>query len=88
MEGILIPRHVPHSFLCSPSFSIPTTFDPVALFASAINLHCNFPPSLLKALTDTHPDRGIWLESFYEEKHGIQSLDTYKKITLGKYRAL
>ncbi len=27
-------------------------------------------------------------ESYREEKHGIESLDTYRKITLGEYRAL
>jgi hypothetical protein len=67
---------------------MPTTFDPVALFVSAVNLLWDCPPSLLKALADTHPDRDIWLESFFEEKHGIQNLDMYKKITLGEYRAL
>jgi hypothetical protein len=30
----------------------------------------------------------VWLQSYYEEKRGIQSLATYQKITLGKYRAL
>ncbi len=60
----------------------------MASFVSAVNLHQDFPPSLLKALADTHPDRDIWLESFLEEKCGIQNLDTYKKITLGEYRAL
>ena len=28
------------------------------------------------------------MESFFEENHGIQNLDTYKKITLHEYRAL
>jgi hypothetical protein len=70
-EGILIPGHVSHSFLWSPSSSTPTTFNPVASFVSAINLHRDCPPSLLKALADTHPDRDIWLESFFEEKRGI-----------------
>ncbi len=46
------------------------------------------PPSLLKALADSHPNRDVWLASFFEEKRGTQSLDTYKKITLGEYRAL
>ena len=39
-------------------------------------------------MAESHPDRDIWLASFYEEKRGIQDLDTYKKITLGEYRAL
>jgi hypothetical protein len=58
------------------------------LFVSAINLHRDCPPSLLKALADSHSDWEIWLKSFLEEKRGIQELDTYKKITLGEYRAL
>jgi hypothetical protein len=88
VEGILISGHVSHSFLWSPSSSTPTTFDPVVSFVSAINLHWDCPPSLLKALADTYLNRDIWLESFFEEKRGIQNLDTYKKITLGEYQAL
>jgi hypothetical protein len=88
VEGILVPGHVSHTFLWSPSSSAPTTFDPVASFVSAVNLHLACPPSLLKALADSHPDREVWLSSFLEEKRGIQHLNTYRKITLGKYRAL
>jgi hypothetical protein len=64
------------------------TFDPVASFVSTINLHLECPPSLLKALANSHPDREVWLRSFFKEKRGIQSLNTYRKITLGKYCAL
>ncbi len=85
VEGILIPGHVSHSFLRSPSSSMPTTFNLVASFVSAINLHRDCPPSLFKALADTHPDRDMRLESFFEEKHCIQNFDTNKKITLGGY---
>ncbi len=60
----------------------------MASFVSAVNLHPDCPPSLLKALADTHPNREIWLESFFEEKRGVQSLNTYTKITLGEYCAL
>ena len=88
VEGILVPGHLSHSFLRSPTSDTPTTFDPVASFVSAVNLHRDCPPSLLKALADTHPDRHIWMDSFLEEKRGIQSLDTYTKLTLGEYRAL
>jgi hypothetical protein len=77
-----------HSFIQSLLSSVPTTFDLVTSFVSALNLHCNCPPSLLKALADSHPDWDIWLASFFEEIRGIQSLDMYKKITLGKYQAL
>ncbi len=83
-----MPGHVSHSFLHSPLSITQTTFDPMALFVSAVNLHCKCLPSLLKALVDSHPDLEMWLESFIEEKRGIQQLDTYKKITLSKYRAL
>jgi hypothetical protein len=43
---------------------------------------------LLRALADSHPDHEIWLQSYYEEKRGIESLRTFKNITLGEYRAL
>ena len=78
-----MPGHVSHTFLRSPSSPSHTTFDLVASFVSAVDLHRDCPPSLLKALAESHPDREIWLASFYEEKWGIQDLDTYKKITLG-----
>ena len=88
VEGVLLPGHDARTFLCEPSTSTPTTFDPVTSFVSAINLHPECPPSLLKALADSHPDHEIWLESFCEEKWDIEALDTYKKISLGEYRAL
>jgi hypothetical protein len=43
------------------------TFDPVAFVVSAVNLHLECPPSLLKALADSHPDREVWLSSFFEK---------------------
>ncbi len=88
IKGIFIPGHVSHTFLCLPSLSTSATFDPVASFVSAINLHLECPPSLLKALTDSHPDREVWLCSFFKEKRGIQSMNTYCKITLGNDCAL
>ena len=94
-EGILVPGHVAHLFIRSPSVPVLsessspcTTFDPVANIVSAINLHRDCPPSLLQALATTHPDREVWLQSYYEEKNGIESLGTFKRITLGEYRAL
>jgi hypothetical protein len=65
-----------------------STFDPVANIVSAINLHWDCPPSLLQALATSHPDREVWLQSYYEEKNGIKSLGTFKRLTLGKYQAL
>jgi hypothetical protein len=87
-KGILIPSHVSHTFLRLPSLSAPTTFDPVASFVSTINLHLECPPSLLKALANSHPDHEVWLCSFIEEKRGIQSMNTYRKIIMGGYCAL
>ncbi len=60
----------------------------IQLLVSAINLHWECPPTLLQAPADSHPDWEIWLDSYREEKHGIESLDTYQKITLGEYPTL
>jgi hypothetical protein len=57
--GILIPGHISHSFLQSPSFSTPMTFERVASVVSTVNLHWDCPPSLLTALADSHPDREV-----------------------------
>ncbi len=88
VEGVLLPSHISHTFLCSPTSPQLLTFDPVASFVSALNLHKEYPPTLLKALADSHPDREVWLQSYEEEKSGLESLDTYHKLTLGKYQAL
>ena len=42
----------------------------------------------MQALADSHPNREVWLQSYYEEKTSIESLGTFQKLTLGKYRAL
>jgi hypothetical protein len=55
VEGILISGHVSHFFLWSPASSTQTTFDPMASFVSAINLHWDCPPLLLKVLANSHP---------------------------------
>jgi hypothetical protein len=86
VESVLVPGHVAHSFLCMPSSN--SLFDPIAFFVSAINLHQGCPPLLLKALATMHTDQEVWLQSYYKEKQGIESLATYCKITLGEYRAL
>jgi hypothetical protein len=88
IQGILVPGHISGSFLRPTPSPQQSTFDPVASFVSAVNLHRECPPTLLQALADSHPDREIWLDSYREEKRGIESLDTYQKITLGKYCAL
>ncbi len=88
IKGLLIPGHISHTFLRSLLSPTPTTFDPVASFVSAVNLHLKCLPSLLKGLADSHPDQEIWLNSFYEEKQGIERLGTFSKTTLGEHRAL
>jgi hypothetical protein len=79
---------MPHILLCSSASPQQSTFDPIALFITAVNLHCEHPPTLLRALADSHPDCEVWLQSYYEEKRGIESLRTFKKITPGEYWAL
>ena len=81
VDGSLFPGHKASSFIRGSS-------DPVANIVSAVDLHNDCPSSLLQALADSHPDREVWLNSFYEEKDSIESMNTYRKITLGEYRAL
>ncbi len=88
VEGILLPAHISHTFLCFPVSLQQLTFDPVTLFVSAFNLLRECPPKLLKALADSHPDCEVWLQSYQEEKRSLESLNTYRKITHGEYRAL
>jgi hypothetical protein len=70
VEGLLIPGNVPHTFLYSSASPQQSKFDPVPLFVSAVNLHCECSLTLLRALADSHPDRKVWLQSYYEEKQG------------------
>jgi hypothetical protein len=88
VEGILLPGHVSHTFLCSPFSPTVSTFDLAASFVSAINLHCDCPPTLLQALADSHPYCDVWLASYKEEKEGLESLNTFWRNTLGEYCAL
>jgi hypothetical protein len=88
VEGILLPGHVSHTFLCTPVSPTASTYDPVASFVSTINLHCDCPPTLLQSLADSHPDCDVWLASKKEEKESLESLNTFCRITLNEYRAL
>ncbi len=88
VKSVLLPGHVAPWFIRSPVSPHPLTFDPVASFVSALNLHWECPPTLLKALADTHPNREVWLQSYKEVRGGLQSLNTYCKINLGEYCAL
>jgi hypothetical protein len=87
-EGTLLPGHVSHTFLCSPVSSTALTFDPAFSFVSTINLHRDCSPTLLHALADSHPNCDVWLASYKEEKEGLESLNTFCRITLGVYCAL
>ncbi len=89
-EGVLLPGHVAHSFIHPSSHDLPhlTNFDPAANIGSTVNLHRDFPPSLLQALALTHPDHEIWLRSYYDEKQGIEDMGTFRKITFGEHRTL
>jgi hypothetical protein len=93
-EGVLLPGHIVHSFIhmtessSSTSSNHPSTFDLVASIGIAVNLHRDCPVSLIQALTISHPDSDVWLQSYYKEKGGIESLGTFCHISLGEYRAL
>ena len=66
VEGVFVLGHVSHSCICSPLYPQTSTFYPIASFVSAVNLHCNCPPTLLNALVNSHPDSEVWLQSYYK----------------------
>jgi hypothetical protein len=74
-KGLLLPGHVSHIFLRSMVSPQRSTFNPVASFVSALNLHKECPPTLLKALANSHPDWEVWLQSFNKEKGSLNSLN-------------
>jgi hypothetical protein len=88
VEGILVPSHVSQSFLRPLVSPLSSTFNLVASFVSAVNLHNDCPPTLIRALAITYPDHKIWLQSYYEGKQGVKSLGTFRKITLSEYCTL
>jgi hypothetical protein len=84
-EGLLLPGHISTTFL--HSLQHPASLDLTAHFVSAHNLIQDCPRSLT-ALADNHPDQKTWLDSYFEEKCVIQSLDTYDQSTLAEYCSL
>eukprot|EP00804_Cyclotella_cryptica_P021434 CCRYP_005776-RA/>CCRYP_005776-RA protein AED:0.13 eAED:0.00 QI:0/0/0/1/1/1/5/0/1584 len=58
---------------------------PSANHVSAKNLINSCPPSLLKALHPSNPDRHIWLASYKEEKGGLERLDVFEQINKKQY---
>jgi hypothetical protein len=88
IEGVLVPGHVSHTFLCFSALPQQSTFDPLALFVSAVNLHHECPPTLLWALMTL-----IWItrfgyKDFMKRSKESKSPGAFKKISLGAYQAL
>ena len=69
------------------SFLRPGSYNnaPSANHVSAKNLLNPCPPSLTKALHPSNPDRHVWLESYKEEKGGLQQLDVFDRISKKQY---
>ena len=61
---------------------------PSANFVSAKNLLSSCPPSLKIALHPENPDKQVWLDSYNEEKGGLQDHDVYKRINKKTYLQL
>ena len=67
VEGILIPWHISHSFHCPSASPQQSTFNLLASFFSADNLHRARLPTLLKALAESHLDRKVWSQCYYKK---------------------
>jgi hypothetical protein len=84
VKGLSLVMHLTHLFVpCHPQLQQHLTWSPPlsALLTFTSNAH---PPSL-KALPISTLTRKVWLNSFSEEKQGIESLGTFCKIMLGEY---
>jgi hypothetical protein len=66
-DNILLPGHSTVSSFLRPNSS---NNQPSANFVSAKNLLSPCPPSPLKAIHPSNPDRDVWLDSYNEEKGG------------------
>ena len=84
-ENVLVPGHTTVSSFLRP-LSSRTAHS--ANLVSAKNLLSQCPPSLVKALDPSNPDRDIWLQSYNEEKDGLIANDTYERISKKRYLAL
>jgi len=73
-----------HNFL-KPSSS---NNAPSANFVSAKNLLSPCPPSRKIALHPSNPDRQVWLDSYKEEKGGLQDLEVFERINKKTYLSL
>jgi hypothetical protein len=84
-DNIVIPGHSTVSSFLRPNSS---NNQPSANFVSAKNLLNPCPPSLLKALHPSNPDRDVWLQSYDEEKGGLEQLNVYERINKKTYLSL
>ena len=46
------------------------------------------PPSLLQARNPSSKDRQVWLDSYHEEKGGLQQMNVFERINKKQYLAL
>jgi hypothetical protein len=86
-DNILLPGH---TTVTVSSFLRPNSSNnqPSANFVSAKNLLNPCPPSLLKALHPSNPDRDVLLQSYNEEKGGLEQLNVYEQINKKTYLSL
>ena len=84
-DDVLIPGHSTVSSFLRPSTS---NNAPSACKVSAKNLLSPCPPSLVRALHPSNPDRQVWLDSYMEEKGGLSEHDVYTPISKKHYLAL
>lgn len=80
-ETLLFGHTTVSSFLRPGSYNN----SPSANHVSAKNLINPCPPSLTKALHSSNPDRHVWLDSYKEEKGGLEQLDVFERISKKQY---
>eukprot|EP00804_Cyclotella_cryptica_P022088 CCRYP_011573-RA/>CCRYP_011573-RA protein AED:0.27 eAED:0.27 QI:0/-1/0/1/-1/1/1/0/654 len=84
-DNVLLPGHNSISSFLRPNSS---NNAPSAQFVTAKNLLHPCPPALAKALHPSNPDRDTWLQSYNEEKGGLQSMNVFERINKKQYLAL
>ena len=77
-----------HSTISSFLQSSTSNNTPFANFVSAKKLLSPCPPSLLKALHPLNPDRQVWLDSYVNEKGGLQNIEVFERINKITYLEL
>ena len=84
-DNIIIPGHTTVSLFLRPSTSNNASS---ARHVLAKNLLSPCPPSLLKVIHPSNPDREIWLNSYAEEKGGLEKHEVFQRISKKQYLAL